>query len=133
MQVGTGNCFCCGKEGHKVRDCPNVRSQEKGSCQDQESGPSFDAPKRDHFYALRSRHKQEEYPDVVTGMLQIFSIDIYNLHDPGATLSFVTPLIAKKFDVLPNILIEPFSITTPMDDSVVARRVFRSCPVYLPN
>lgn len=29
------NYFCCGKSGHKVRDCPNVRGQEKGSGQSQ--------------------------------------------------------------------------------------------------
>ena len=31
--VGTGNYFGCEKVGYKVRDCRNVRSQEKGSGQ----------------------------------------------------------------------------------------------------
>ena len=30
-------------------------------------------------------------------------------------------------------LIEPFSLTTPVGDSVVARRIFRSCPISLSN
>ena len=41
--MGIDNCFGCGKIRHKVRDCPNVRGQEKGSGQAQASGPSFDA------------------------------------------------------------------------------------------
>ncbi|XP_069148008.1 uncharacterized protein [Solanum lycopersicum] len=131
--VGTRNCFGCGKEGHKVRDCPNVRSKEKGSVKAQSSGSTFYSPKKNRFYDLHSRGEQEESPDVVTGMLQIFSIDVYALLDSRATLSFVTPLVAKRFDFLPDILIEPFSVTTSVGDSVVARRVFRSCPISLPN
>ena len=45
-------------------------------------------------------------------MLKIFSIDVYALLDPSATLSFVTPLVAKKFVVLPYILHEPFIVST---------------------
>ena len=29
------NCFGCGKSGHKVRYCPNVKGQYKGNSQDQ--------------------------------------------------------------------------------------------------
>lgn len=50
--------------------------------------------------------------DVFTDMLQVFSIDICELLDPSATLSFVTPLVAMKFDVLPDIIEEPFSMST---------------------
>ena len=64
-----------------------------GSVQDQSSRPTSDAPKRNYFYDLFSRGEQEESPDVVTGMLQVLSIDGYGLLDPGAILSFVTPLI----------------------------------------
>ena len=44
---------------------------------------------------------------MVNGMLQIFSIDVYALFYTGATLSFVTSLVAIKFDIFPNILNEP--------------------------
>ena len=40
--------------------------------------------------------------DVITGMLKIFDLDVYDLIDPGATLSFVTPFVAKKFHVTPS-------------------------------
>ena len=30
---GTDNCFIYGKSGHKMGDCPNLNSQEKGNGQ----------------------------------------------------------------------------------------------------
>ena len=49
---------------------------------------------------------------MLTGMLKLFSLDAYALLDPGATLSFVIPLIAMKFDILLDILDEPFLVFT---------------------
>ena len=66
-------------------------------------------------------------------MLQVFSINVYSLLDPGVTLSFVNPLRSKKFKVLHDVLIEPFSFTTQVGDSVMATRVFKSCPISFPN
>ena len=48
-----------------VRDCTNVRIEGKGNSQDQQSGPSSEAPNRNHFYALKARGEQESSPDVV--------------------------------------------------------------------
>ena len=62
------------------------------------------APKKNHFYALLSTRDQEDSSDIVTGMLQVFSIDVYDLLDPSSTLSFVTPLVSINFDVLPDVL-----------------------------
>ena len=72
---GTDNCFGCGRSGHKVRERPNVRGQDNGIGQAQASGSS-DAPKKNHFYALRSRGEQESSPNVMTGMLNVFSLDV---------------------------------------------------------
>ena len=104
------NCFCCGKSIHKFRDCLNVRVQDKGSGKAQESG-SNEASKKNCINALRSRVDQETHSYMVTCMFKVFSIDAYALLDPGATLSFVSPLIAKKFDILPDILHEPFIVS----------------------
>ena len=41
---GMDNFISCGKSGHKIRDCPKFRSQDKGSCKAQASG-SIDAPR----------------------------------------------------------------------------------------
>ena len=91
--LGTENFFGCGKSCHKVTDFPNLKGQEKGSVQ--ASCSSVENPKKNRFYALRSKGEQERSPDVVTGMLQVFFIDVYALLDLGATLSLVTPLVAR--------------------------------------
>ena len=84
------NCFGFGKSGHEVRYCPMIKAIGKKSNQSQERGPSSDAPKKNLFYALCSRGEKKDSPDVVTGMLQVFSIDVYDLLDPCYTLSLVT-------------------------------------------
>ncbi len=98
--VGMGICSSCGNNGHKVRYFSNFKGQEKIG---KRSGCS-DALKKNRFYALHSRSEQETSIDLVTVMLKIFTLDVYALLYPGATLSFVTPLVAKMFDTLPDIL-----------------------------
>ena len=65
-------------------------------------------------------------PNVVTSMLKVFSIDVYALLDAGVTLSFVTPLAARKFDILIDILHEPFITCIPVGESVVAKKCIES-------
>ena len=83
--VETGNCFSCGKEGHKVRYCPNLKGKDYSGGKPQVSGCNVVAQRKNHFYALRSRGEQENSLDVVTGMLQVFSIHIIALLDLGDT------------------------------------------------
>ena len=66
-------------------------------------------------------------------MLQVFYVNVYALLDPGASLYFVIPLVARKFDVLPDVLVKPFLVCTAMGDSVVAKRVCSNSLVMLPN
>ena len=108
-----------------------MKGKDKG--RGQASGSNVDALKKNHFYALRSRGEKESSLDVVTCMLKVFSIDMYVLLDLGATLSFITPLISRKFELLPDILNEPFLVTTPVVESVVSKRVYKSCPIIFLN
>ncbi|KAH0709413.1 hypothetical protein KY284_010840 [Solanum tuberosum] len=64
------------------------------------------------IYAITSFQEQENSLDVVTGMIKVFTFDVYALLDPGASLSFVIPYVAMNFDILPKQLLEPFSIST---------------------
>ena len=77
--------------------------------------------------------KQETYPDVVTGMLKVFSMDVYSLLNLDSTLYFIAPLIAEKFEIFPHILNESFMVSTPMGESVVAKRLYRNCSIVFPN
>ena len=58
--------------------------------------------------------------NVVIGRVRIFNLDAYTLLDPGATLSFVTPYIVTQFSFSPETLFEPFLVSTPVDDLVIA-------------
>ena len=49
--------------------------------------------------------------------------------DLGSTLSFLTLYIVVQFSVSPETLAEPFSVSTPVGDLVIARQVFKNCPV----
>ena len=70
---------------------------------------------------------------MLTGILKVFSIDLYSLLDFSSTLSFVTPLVPKKFEILPDILHEPFLVSTLVGESVVAKRMYRKFPIMFPN
>ena len=115
-----------------MREYPNLKSQDKSCVQAQASGSS-DNPKKNRFYALHYRGEQETSPDVMTGMFKVFLLYAYALLDPGATLSFVTPLVAKEFDILPDDLHELLIVSTPVGEWVIPKRVYRDCPIMLPH
>ena len=81
------------------------------------------------MYALHDRQDQEGSPNAVTGMLQVFDLDVYALLDPWANLSFVTSYMAVQFSVSPETISESFLVCTQVDDPVIARRVYRNCLV----
>ena len=129
--VGMGNYFSCGKEGHKVRYFPNVKGKDNGSGQ--ASSSNVEAPKKFHFYALRSRGEQESSHGVGTGIFEVFYLNFYALLVSVSTFSFFTPSVARKFDNLPDILNEPIIVTTLIGESVVTKRVYRNRPIMFPN
>jgi len=61
----------------------------------------------------------------------VFSYDVYALIDPGSTLSYVTPFVANKFGIEPELISKPLAVSTPIGDSVIARRVYRGCTVMI--
>ncbi|XP_069150443.1 uncharacterized protein [Solanum lycopersicum] len=115
---GTNACFGCGKSGHMVRDCPQNRGQAGGNAQPRptpQSAAAAKPPKRNRFYALKGSEEQEKSADVVT----------------GSTLSFVTPLLALTFEVLPEVLHDPIVVSTPLGENVRTDRVYQNCPIVV--
>ncbi|XP_070057884.1 uncharacterized protein [Nicotiana tomentosiformis] len=72
----------------------------------------------------------ESTPYVITGILLVSSYDVYALIDPSSILSYVTLLVASKFGIKPK-LIEPFEVSTPVGDPVIARQVYKDCIVVV--
>ncbi|XP_069150862.1 uncharacterized protein [Solanum lycopersicum] len=131
---GTNACFGCGKSGHMVIYCPQNRGQAGGNAQPRptpHNAAAAELPKRNRFYALKGREEQEKSADVVTGMLQVFSTSVYALLDPGSTLSFVTPLLALTFEILPEVLHDPIVVSTPLGENVRTDRVYKNCPIVV--
>ncbi|XP_070036750.1 uncharacterized protein [Nicotiana tomentosiformis] len=60
-------------------------------------------------------------------MLTICSNNAYALIDTGSTLSCIIPFVAGKFVIVPEILSDPFAVSTPVGESIIARRVYRGC------
>ena len=86
-----------------------MKGKDKGSRQ--ASGSNVDPPKKNQFYSLCSRDEQECSPNVVTGMLQFFYLDMVNfdvilgmdwLHDYFASIYCRTRIIKSNF---PNELV----------------------------
>ncbi|XP_070017574.1 uncharacterized protein [Nicotiana sylvestris] len=82
-------------------------------------------------YALVGRQDFESSSDVVTGILSVFSYDVYALIDLGSTLLYVTPFVANKFGFEPELISKPLVASTPIRDFVIARRVYRGCTVII--
>ncbi|XP_049387690.1 uncharacterized protein LOC125851979 [Solanum stenotomum] len=57
--AGREGCFSCGKSGHKMKDCPNVKAIRKECKQISLSGLDGDAPKKNSFYALQDTYEHE--------------------------------------------------------------------------
>ena len=57
--------YGCGKNDHKVRDCPNIVAKGRNARQAPYSGPSVDGQARNRFYALQAN--KEANPDEGAG------------------------------------------------------------------
>ncbi|XP_075080213.1 uncharacterized protein LOC142165745 [Nicotiana tabacum] len=136
---GSDACYTCGQPGHIMRHCPMTggggMAQPTASAGASSSsvrpprqsmqtsagrgrgrfGASGSGGQQNRIYALSSRQDLESSPDVVTGILSVFSIDMYALIDPGSTLSYISPLVASKWDREPELLQKSFEVSTPMD------------------
>ena len=80
---------------------------------------------------MKGKEEQEKSADVVTGMIQVLSTSVYALLDPGCTFSFVTPLLALTFEILPEVLHDPIVVSTPLGENVRNDRVYKNCPIVV--
>uniref|UniRef100_M1DUV7 Gag-pol polyprotein n=1 Tax=Solanum tuberosum TaxID=4113 RepID=M1DUV7_SOLTU len=122
MAQGGSKPPACAKCGRNHSVSPPDRVAPRGATSGTGGGTNL-------LYAINSREEQENLLDVVTGMIQVFDFTIYALLDPGASLSFVNPYVAMNFDVIPEQLSEPFSVSTPVGESILVERVYRDCPI----
>lgn len=65
------------------------------------------------------------------GILIVCSYFIYTLFDPGSILSYVTPFITRKLSTVPALFWKPFAVSTPIGNSIIAKRVYRGCTIEI--
>ena len=121
MAQPTGSVF---GSSSSVRAPAQGFQQSTGRGRGRGSVPSSSGA-QNRTYALIGRQDLESSPDVVTGILSVFSYDVYALIDPGSTLSYVTPFVANKFGIEPELISKPLAVSTPIGDSVIARMVYK--------
>uniref|UniRef100_M1DRU7 Gag-pol polyprotein n=1 Tax=Solanum tuberosum TaxID=4113 RepID=M1DRU7_SOLTU len=113
------------QRGSKTPACAKCGRSHSGMCRDDSTscfkyGQNGADGEGNHLYAIASHQEQENSPDVVTGMIKVFTFYVYAFLDPGASLYFVTPYVANKFDNLPEQLLEPYNVSTPVGLSIMA-------------
>ncbi|XP_015055035.1 uncharacterized protein LOC107001555 [Solanum pennellii] len=91
-------CLNYFQEGHFIRECPKNK-KGGGNPDNRAQSSSFASPKRvapkgansgtgggaNRLNAITSSKKQENFTDVVTGMIKFFSFDVYALLGAGAS------------------------------------------------
>ena len=106
--------------GSTTTSSPSVRAPRPGPESTQGrgrgrgEGDTCSSGSQNRFYSLTGRHDSEASPDVVTGILMIFSQAVYALIDPGFTFSYITPFIASKIDMRSELLPQLVEVSRPL-------------------
>ena len=64
-------------------------------------------------------------------MIRVFDFTAYALLDPGVNLSFVYPYVSISFEISPEQLSEPFSVSTLVGESILTERVYHDCSIFV--
>ena len=78
-----------------------------------------------------SHHEEENSPDVVIGMIKVFSFNMYASLDPRENLYFVTPYSPRKLNHLPKKICELLCVSTVVGDSILIERVYCDCTMSI--
>ncbi|XP_070029898.1 uncharacterized protein [Nicotiana sylvestris] len=92
-------------------------------------GQPTDAPGR--FYALPAGLDALASDAVITGIISVSVRDASVLFDLGSTYSYVSSLFARFLVISPEPLGTPVNISTPVGNSVLVDRIYRSCVITL--
>jgi hypothetical protein len=70
-------------------------------------------------------------PDVVAGTLQLDTMHVYALMDPGASHSFVSYRIVNNLHVLSSNLGVGVTVSTPLGENIHIDDIYRGVKLYI--
>ena len=84
---------------------------------------------RAHCYAFHGRSEAKTSDAVITGNLLVCDCMASVLFDPGSTFSYVSSAFANGLNLHCELLDMPIRVFTPVGESVIVEKVYRSCLV----
>ncbi|WP_144028114.1 retroviral-like aspartic protease family protein, partial [Paenibacillus sp. 32352] len=111
--------------GHQI----NRGGGQTGTCAVQHGRGSGQTGDRTHCYAFPGRSEVETSDVVIIGNLLVCDCMVSVLFDPGSTFSYVSSSFANGLNLPCELLDMPIRVSTPVGESVVVEKVYRSCLV----
>ena len=84
---------------------------------------------RAHCYAFPGRSEAEASDVVITGNLLVCDFMASVLFDTGSTFSYVSSSFANGLNLHCELLDIPIRVSTPVGESIIVERIYRSCLV----
>jgi len=152
--VGRGYYYC-GDMSHRKKDCPRKTTKgvhgQRIEVQSQQQSVTVDRPIRptqSGTSATCGRPRNQEgrtqgrvyhmtyedvraVPDVVAGTLQLDTMQVYALIDPGASHSFVSYIIVNNLHVLSSNLAVGVMVCTPLGENIHIDDIYRGVKLYI--
>jgi hypothetical protein len=115
--MATGTCYCCSQFGHFSKDCVSKGAAQKPLT-----------PTR--VYTLVPG-ELEGGSEVVTSTVPILGFEASALFDSGATHSFISIVFVRLSRLVVRTLEPGLAVTTPVEKTMVCKRVVCKCPVSI--
>ena len=122
----TGACFCCGKQGHLIRDCPENKGYIIGKPKE-ENKDNKQKPKAQGRVFSMTHGDAQATSHVVASTIRIHTLFDSALIDPGSTHSFVSVSFAALLGMSVASMDFDLIVATPMGDFVVTSKILKDC------
>ncbi|XP_063942800.1 uncharacterized protein LOC135150434 [Daucus carota subsp. sativus] len=122
-------CFKCGKPGHMAKDC-KTPAPVSNALRIMGTVPEVNEPPRARVFDMSVEDAIQD-ADVVTGTLNVNSINAKVLIDSGATRSFISQAFVDKLNCPVELLNEVMNVELANQDRISINRVCPDCEIEI--